>query len=612
MAINIYETPIQPIVNLDSDVVVYVPGYAIMGPSEPTFVTSATFSNVFGSTPYIFKQSQLSTIPKNSRQATQSEKSWLYAKALTDAGLTVLYHRFQPTGVLVAKAEKSEAIVIQNNGGAIEGKVFNVRAKYFGSYYKDMYVSFLHSGLGIVKVSVFNVVGGTKIEERVVSFNPTALNYIGTTTFTNIVFYTGDYGEANYLEGFEALNLEDYYAANPSAVLYSTSNATLTGAFPTTTVYTLNEEGDYIGVLEGTVMEYTQIITTGVEPNTFTKDGDTYTPAEDGTWVLTKADPLTYTEKVVSGANANLYRKTTPFADEFSISEFEANLASATGMLSVVADTNKYMTITYLTTGGYFQDTAIAGNLMNIAAGIKALAPIDLCESVSDVNAFTALQATVLSIPTTSVLNYSFGYMDVGADTYVPNGIRTIMPDSFGGLLALAGNIAAGLPAWLPIANNSQGSVSSAIASTRPISRAVQNVMISDIGVSVNPIVNKQNTGYVIMGNRTLYPNAGVLGPQSFKNCRFVVNSVERAARRAADSLLISSTNATATFRTFVSMVEKTIQRMLVNGDGLNAYSITKLPKTKPATIDVEIRLVVVEGIETFNINIPYSINMEA
>ncbi len=612
MAINIYETPIQPIVNLDSDVVVYVPGYAIKGPSEPTFVTSATFSNVFGSTPYIFKQSQSSTIPKNSRQATQSEKSWLYAKALTDAGLTVLYHRFQPAGVLVAKPEGG-AIEIRNIGGAIEGKVFNVRAKYFGSYYKDMYVSFSHSGLGIVKVSVFNVVGGTKIEERVVSFNPTALNYIGTTTFTNIVFYTGDYGTANYLEGFETLNLEDYYAANPSAVLYSTSNATLTGAFPTTDVYTLNAEGDYIGVLVDTVMEYTQIITTGEGANTFTKgEGDVYTLSEEGTWVLTKADPVTYTQKVVSGESANLYLKTTPFADEFSISEFEEDLESATGMLSVVADTNKYMTITYLTTGGYFQNTAIAGNLMNIAAGIKALAPIDLCESVSDVNAFTALQATVLSIPTTSVLNYSFGYMDVGADTYVPNGIRTIMPDSFGGLLALAGNIAAGLPAWLPIANNSQGSVSSAIASTRPISRAVQNVMTSDIGVSVNPIVNKQNTGYVIMGNRTLYPNAGVLGPQSFKNCRFVVNSVERAARRAADSLLISSTNATATFRTFVSMVEKTIQRMLVNGDGLNAYSITKLPKTKPATIDVEIRLVVVEGIETFNINIPYSINMEA
>lgn len=612
MAINIYENPIQPIIDLDSDVIVYVPGYANYGPSDPTFVTSATFTSVFGSTPYFFKGSQVSGITtKNNRQATQAEKSWLYAKALTDAGLTVLYHRYCPDRAPTAKKEGG-AFAIRNSGGNI-GKTFNARAKYFGSAYDEMYITFTHRGQGIVVVSIYNVKDGTKIEERIVSFNPNKNNYIGNIEFTNIVFYTGNYGETTCLEGFESLNLESYYSDNPTAILYSESNATLSGAFENIYIYALSEAGTHVGVEGEGGMLYTEIIRTGEGANTYTEAGGEYTLAEDGTWVKYGEGATDYVEIITTGENRNVYALESIIYDEFLVTDLETELASSSGMVTAIQDTNKYATVTYLTTGGYFQNATIAGNMMNIAGEIKALAPIDLAGSIATVGDVTKLQADILRISTNSDLDKSFGYMDIGADTYVPNGIRTILPDSFGGLMALAGNVRRGIPAWLPVANNTQGIISSAVATTRPVGRTSQEAMITEAGCSINPIVQKQNVGFVLMGNRTLYPNDdGVLGPQSFKNCRFVVNSVERAARRVADSLLIASTNATSTFRKFVSGVETTIKKMLVNGDGINSYSIIKLPKTKPATIDVAINLVVVEGIETFNINIPYSINMQA
>ena len=61
-----------------------------------------------------------------------------------------------------------------------------------------------------------------------------------------------------------------------------------------------------------------------------------------------------------------------------------------------------------------------------------------------------------------------------------------------------------------------------------------------------------------------------------------------------------------------VSAVSKTCEKMLVNGDGLAAYNIIKLKKTKPATIDIQIELTLVEGIETFNIYVPYQIALDA
>ena len=124
VGVNIYEKALQPIVDLDSDVIVYVPGYAYMGPSEPTLVTASNFTSIFGDSPYKFTTAQTTTISQNNVYSGSPEKSWLYAKGLVDAGLTVLYHRCNPSNVGYASSGDDKFALLKV-GTAASGETLN-------------------------------------------------------------------------------------------------------------------------------------------------------------------------------------------------------------------------------------------------------------------------------------------------------------------------------------------------------------------------------------------------------------------------------------------------------------------------------------------------------
>ena len=555
MSVELYERAIQPIVDLDSDVIVYVPGYANMGPGEPTLVNASTFTSVFGDAPYKFVKSQEPTIAKNMAYATNPEKSWLYAKGLVDAGLTVLYHRCNPSDVGYAESASGEALRVSaattpNNYTSPTGfdtNIYNAgvpnifaKAKYFGSYYKDIKVSFEAKGYGLTEVTVKK--GATTLETAKISFDPTSQLYVGDVSFTYIELFVKIKVSDNpvtYAEApFDALDLSAWYAATQNAgkalYLNTASNAELTRAL-------------------------------------------TDSPEQ-----------------------------------EFTVKGFEELLAGDNSPIKQLEDTDLYESVTYITTGGYYQGDSSTGTIASVATkvamDIKSMALVDLD--------LTFTIASELGAARTSIVNYgisanaSKGTTFYGADTFVIDGYKVVLPDSFGYLQKLASNIAKAIPPWIPVANNPQGVVS-AIATTRPVGYAVKGEMITDEGISINPIIYKPSTGYTIMGNRTLFPTAGVPGPDSFLNCQLVVNTVARSARRAAQKLLIVSTNAQTAFSNWKSAVSKTCDKMLVNGDGLSSYNIVKLKKTQPATIDVQIELVVVEGLEKFKIYLSYALNME-
>lgn len=75
------------------DNVVYVPGYALMGPAnEPTLCSSLSeFQSIFGYTPYKFKKKQ--TYSALGEYDGEYDKSYLYAAELLKAGLPVLFER---------------------------------------------------------------------------------------------------------------------------------------------------------------------------------------------------------------------------------------------------------------------------------------------------------------------------------------------------------------------------------------------------------------------------------------------------------------------------------------------------------------------------------------
>ena len=555
MAVNISEKAIQPIVDLDTDVVVYVPGFAVKGPTEPTFVTKSLFTSLFGDLPYLFKNSY-NGAEGNSILAGSPDRSWLYAKGLVDAGLTVLFHRqypdnidyAEPTSYTNSDGETGSLFTGSTNAFAIgtgaktgplapqAGKTISVRAKYKGRYYAGMTVSITREDGGLMKVKVTD--GSSKLlEEKLISLKSSSENYIEGVEFANIEFYTNS--------GFASLGLDSIYAGLTGQFVYMSGSAKLE------------------------------------------------TPKKKSSTPLGEDE----VQDTPLGDNE----------DEVSVGDFLTSLSGTTSPMDVLEDTEKYTSISYITSGGYYQTEALAAKMQKLAYSIKSIALIDFSDSIS--NGYDTLK-TKFNRLSSETADKSKSASFIGADTYVMSGYKLVVPDSYGYLLKLGSNIQSGIPYWLPIANNPNGVVS-AVATTRPVTKSVREEMLDKIGISSNPIVYKQNIGYTIMGNRTLYPNEGVLGPQSFLNCQIVVNAIERAARRAAQGLLIVSTDPNTAFRTFKQKVSKTCDKFLVNGDGLAAYSIRKIKKTRPATIDTVIDLTLREGIEEWNISVPYSLEME-
>lgn len=547
MSVNLYEIPITPVVDLDGDVIVYVPGYAKKGPLEPTLVTADTFEEIFGDTPYTFANGDTTSGPANNTLGKNApDRGWLYAKGLLDAGLTVLYHRI-PNDPNTAFAITDKVVVISSEytGAADTAPTtyeLAFRARFPGSFYSNYSIAVGALQNGVQKISVYqkdDLGEDHLVQERSVSFDPEDPFFIGKEGLLDnidILFY---YQGARVDNITEAFGLEDIY--HPA---------------------------------------------TGTAGSMRLR-----TPAE----TVPSSTPIKPTSYALSIPATS--------TSEFTVSSFLTNLATK---LDDLLDTDTYPTVTYITSGGYYQTTALAKKMLETANSIKAIALIDLSESVS------SLKSTIESIGA-DTSDYIKGAAFVGGDTFNIYGSNRIMADSYGYLTKLGKNLSQAIPAWIPVANVPQG-VTTAVATTRPITFATKAMFIpsDNRGVAINPIVYKQNSGYTIMGNRTLAKLNGVTGPDAFLNCQLVVNSVLRSARRAAADLLIVSTSPTTAFSTFYSAVSKTCEKMLVNGDGLAAYNIIKLKKTKPATIDIQIELTLVEGIETFNIYVPYSIALDA
>ena len=550
MSVNLYEIPITPVVDLDSDVIVYVPGYAKKGPLEPTLVTADTFEEIFGDTPYTFAAGDTtSTLAAyNALGRNAPDRGWLYAKGLLDSGLTVLYHRI-PDDSNTAFAETDKVVVISST---YEGDPYNApttyelafQARFPGSFYSNFSITVGALQSGVQKISVYqkdDLGEDHLVQERSVSFDPEDPFFIGKEGLLDdidILFYY----QGNKVDNVaEAFGLEAIY--HPA-----------TGTAGSMRLRTPAES----------------------VPSS--------TPVKPTSYTLELSETIT---------------------NEFTVSGFLTNLETK---LDDLLDTDTYPTVTYITSGGYYQTEALAKKMLETAEAIKAIALIDLSEPVS------SLQDVVKNLKPQKLSAYAKGAAFVGANTFKIYGqTPSIMADSYGYLTKLGENLSQAIPAWIPVANVPQG-VTTAVATTRPITFATKSILIpsDNRGIAINPIVYKQSSGYTIMGNRTLANLTGVTGPDAFLNCQLVVNSVLRSARRAAADLLIVSTSPTTAFSTFYSKVSKTCEKMLVNGDGLAAYNIIKLKKTKPATIDIQIELTLVEGIETFNIYVPYSIALDA
>lgn len=300
--------------------------------------------------------------------------------------------------------------------------------------------------------------------------------------------------------------------------------------------------------------------------------------------------------------------------DDVKIKGMLSSLAdsSSAGMMYKLGDFEKYPSITYLTSGGYYTNVSVAGNMVTVADKIKAIALIDLNLSIKDQTTWASAKVTLASIPGAYSAKAKAAFF-VGCNSFDLSPYRIVLGDSYCYLKCLGENMGSGIADWIPVANDPNGVSPDGYDTTREIDTELsETIGEGKIGISANPIIYSSSAGgYKIMGNRTLVSNDGVLGPESFLNVSVVVNKVCRAARQVANKLKIVSTSPTDTFTKFKNGIAPTLDPMVTTGDGLQSYKVKHLAKTEAATINIQIALVVVEGIETFNIYIPYSIALD-
>lgn len=565
MSVNLYPQSIKPVVDLEDGVTVYVPGYAYIGPEEPTLCSSVSeFEGLYGTTPYLFEADQsTSQISKGS-----PEKGYLYAKSLLESGLKVLFHRFKTTGVKTAQASYSLKYWLDGAENYTEMYLVT-QAISFGRAYANSLVKMESLGGSLFRVTVKDS-GGNIVSNEVISFDPSNPLYLRLGTYGLIQFKT-------------------------------TKSTTDTA-----------------------VVEFTDSIMAQIAKLAFEEAEQ---PSKAGQFTLTPSTPVTETvdntTKVIEGTVKLTVEEGGP-AYEFYLDDVAGSKStdSIKGMLSSLAgdlmnplkDFERYPSIAYLTSGGYYLNSyqTTAEKLMAYAVTLSAVAMVDLDISIKDQTSWGTDKAAYAGL-SGSKLSKARSASFAGCNSFSLTPYRVILGDSFNYLKSLGENMKSGIKPWIPVANDPNGVSPLGYDTTQKISTDLAETMAEGkIGVSVNPLIySKAAGGYKIMGNRTLYPNDGVLEPNSFLNIAVIVTRVERAARQIANKLKIVSTNPDDTFLKFKQSVAKTIDPMVVNQDGVISYRIKHLPKDKPATINIQIHLVVLEGIETFNIYIPYELQLD-
>ena len=533
MAVNLYESAQRPVVNLEDQVTVYVPGYSYYGPEEPTLCSSQSeFEGIFGSTPYLFEADQ--TVSKISEGSP--EKGYLMAKSLLASGLQVLFHRFKTPGTPTA-----QGIITITSTKAPEGTYKLVaRAISFGKAYVGLKVA-LSKNQGNLYAIMISSSTGEQLYSGTVSMDPSNSLYIKLANLTYIKFMAED-SSANLVDIEDSIMMSICQgpaytvSADPVALDFSEEEK---GEAPEYQFY-LDDDGETKGMLSS-------------------------------------------------------------LAD-----------SSSAGMMYKLGDFEKYPSITYLTSGGYYTNVSVAGNMVTVADKIKAIALIDLNLSIKDQATWASAKTTLATIPGADSAKAKAAFF-VGCNSFDLSPYRIILGDSYCYLKCLGENIGSGIADWIPVANDPNGVSPDGYDTTQEIDTELsETIGEGKIGINANPIIYSSSAGgYKIMGNRTLVSNDGVLGPESFLNVSVVVNKVCRAARQVANKLKIVSTSPTDTFTKFKNGIAPTLDPMVTTGDGLQSYKVKHLAKTEAATINIQIALVVVEGIETFNIYIPYSIALD-
>lgn len=540
---------------------VYIPGYAVMGPINTPILcnTLQEFIQVFGSTPYIFRNAQpwpsefsSSATPEgNFASAGDYEKSFIMAIELLKQGLPVYYER-----VFSGDVSTWSATATLTKDGTAEGTAA---------------LTLTASTPGLVTESIYYTLEQAQIN-------------LGTQDTPNNV---------------------DYYILTVGRSANTALGAPEISAVSTKFTYSEDLASSYSSI------KYVQDIhnstdNSGLVTLSFNSAANEIAAVEEATYLKLSSAQATNDEFTVQ----SMYT----YLDQSNIDSVTQEVQG----YGRFEDRGEYV-LKYLTSGAYpvfeYNENSITFNILTIAANRgDAIALIDHTpnnsRSLAASNNQSVYSSVVSACQSTRVNTlgesiYSYGAM------YTPYGIFDVsavntsvqLPGSYAYLLSLAVSVQNN-PNWYAVAGVTRGSVPNILSLSQNITNAIAESYTPDDDISINPITNIRPYGLVIWGNRTLKNNAkaGALSATSFLNIRQLVSDIKRTIFVAAKTLTFEQNNDVLWIN-FKSYIVPKLEEML-QGNGITGYTLKRVASNEAATLKATVTLECVEAVENFDITV--------
>ena len=529
------------------DNVVYIPGYATMGPiNTPTLCTTLDeFYDTFGKDPYIFRTNQnyfkaegkevgfdTNSIPSSYSvfaKAGSEEQSFIYAVDVLSSGLPVLFERVMDAEHIEAFTATTEIDLysIASAGTTLSGKLV-VSSKDVGKEANGITVTIDYKQTTINNLPEYELKVSDK-ETHTISFDEASNSY-----YKNI--------ESNLIK-LDIVVDKDATVDLTDVCLIQPAN------------------GSYTAISKQLEIE---------------------------------ASTLLQDEFTIKG-----------FYETLS-SAVEDTFGDTTTFFSRLEDKGEYQ-IKFITTGAYpnFEIGAIANNMLAAAATRgDCTALIDHTNNIERPLLGTgSVFEAVQTIGDAGTRKHGAMFTPWAYYTSKSTGNVYTFPGSYGYLISLGASLRTNA-AWYAVAGTTRGLLSGFKRPCQIITGAVGEKFQQETGVSINPILNIKPYGYCIWGNRTLHLNEGLVA-SSFLNIRMLTNDIKKVVYQTAKRLTFEL-NDNILWLNFRAAIEPTLDRM-VSGNGLSDYKIIKKTSKKKATIEAVIRLYAIEAVESWDITIELS-----
>lgn len=169
---------------------------------------------------------------------------------------------------------------------------------------------------------------------------------------------------------------------------------------------------------------------------------------------------------------------------------------------------------------------------------------------------------------------------------------------------AMAGSIRGVSPFEIESVSLEMGDAANAVLQARETSDTIESSHRA-----VNTISNIRPYGYIVWGNRTLFPLGDGLVASSFLNIRHLVSTLKKTLYKVARKYQFEP-NSDVLWINFQNAITPLLERMK-SEQGIRGYSLVQEKPKGKATLKARIRIVPIEAVEDFDLTVELTDSIE-